>query len=368
MPTYSLQPSPLARYALVLYAAVVVYASLYPFAGWDYRGIEPWAFVTAPWPRYITRQDITLNVLGYVPLGFFLVAAMLPRLRGLKVVLAATVAGLASSFALEAVQSFMPQRISSNVDWGLNTAGAFIGAALAALVIPRLRASNALYAARHQWFSTDASYGLLLLGLWPAALLYPQPVLFGTGNVIASLGDWLSQQTQDIAGMSEWLAGWSPAGLSEPQQQALPALACILLGLVISSIAQPRAPRTWLTLAALAAGAGATTLSHAMSYGPINALEWLSADNIPPLVAGSLIAIGLSYAPPRIGAVAGLAIAVLLLAMMNQLPEDPYYDLNLRHWQQGRWIRLHGLAHWLSMLWPFAVTIYLFRRAVSAKN
>jgi VanZ family protein len=365
---HSLQPSPLTRYALAVYAAVVVYASLYPFAGWAYRGIAPWAFVTAPWPRYITRQDIWLNVLGYVPLGFFLVAAILPRLRGVAVVLAATMLALAVSFVMEAAQSFMPQRIPSNVDWGLNTAGALVGAALAALVIPRLRATNALYIARHDWFSSDASYGLLLLGLWPAALLYPQPVLFGTGNVVASFTDWLSQHTQNDTSLAQWLAGWSPAGLSEPQQQALPALACMLLGLLVASIAQPRAPRVWLTLAVLAAGAAATTLSQAMSYGPLHALEWVSADNIAPLAAGTLVALGLSFAPPRMGAVAGLAVAVLLLAMMNQLPEDPYYDLNLRQWQQGRWIRLHGLAHWLSMLWPFAVLLYLFRRAVSAKN
>jgi hypothetical protein len=31
-------------------------------------------FLTAPWPRYITLEDIAVNVAAYVPLGFLLSA------------------------------------------------------------------------------------------------------------------------------------------------------------------------------------------------------------------------------------------------------------------------------------------------------
>ena len=46
-PTHS-TAGPLA----LLYAALIVYASLFPFTGWRDQGIVPWAYLRAPWPRY----------------------------------------------------------------------------------------------------------------------------------------------------------------------------------------------------------------------------------------------------------------------------------------------------------------------------
>ena len=33
------------------YAALIVYASLYPFADWRDQGIVPWAYLAAAWPK-----------------------------------------------------------------------------------------------------------------------------------------------------------------------------------------------------------------------------------------------------------------------------------------------------------------------------
>ena len=44
------------------YAALIVYASLYPFTDWRDQGIAPWAFLAAPWPRYWTGFDVAANV------------------------------------------------------------------------------------------------------------------------------------------------------------------------------------------------------------------------------------------------------------------------------------------------------------------
>ena len=38
------RPYPLALVLVLLYAALVVYASLYPFSGWRYQGVALWAF------------------------------------------------------------------------------------------------------------------------------------------------------------------------------------------------------------------------------------------------------------------------------------------------------------------------------------
>ena len=54
------------------FVGLIVYASLYPFADWRDQGIAPWAFLTAPWPKYWTGFDVASNVIGYVPAGFLL--------------------------------------------------------------------------------------------------------------------------------------------------------------------------------------------------------------------------------------------------------------------------------------------------------
>ena len=74
----------------LLYAALIVYASLYPFADWRDQGIWPWAFLAAPLPRYWTWFDVVANVLGYVPLGFLLALAFMRSGRGHRAVLWAT--------------------------------------------------------------------------------------------------------------------------------------------------------------------------------------------------------------------------------------------------------------------------------------
>jgi hypothetical protein len=47
-----------------LYAATILYASLYPFADWRDQGNLPWAFFFAPLPRYWTGFDVGVNIMG----------------------------------------------------------------------------------------------------------------------------------------------------------------------------------------------------------------------------------------------------------------------------------------------------------------
>ena len=50
---------------------------------------------------------------------------------------------------------------------------------------------------RRDWFMPYAPETIVLLLLWPWALLYPQPVPFGLGQVQERIENWLAQ----------WLAG-----------------------------------------------------------------------------------------------------------------------------------------------------------------
>src|SRR3990172_10491542 len=95
----------LSRFLLAIYALLAVYASLYPLSGWRDPSGPMLAFLTAPWPRYVTAFDVGANFLGYVPYGLLCVLAVHPRLAGGKAVLLAALSGGALSLVLELGQS-----------------------------------------------------------------------------------------------------------------------------------------------------------------------------------------------------------------------------------------------------------------------
>jgi VanZ family protein len=367
----AIKPSVIARYSAALIVLLVVYASLYPFSGWRDQGASPLAFVTAPWPRYWTGADVALNMLGYIPVGALLVAAQWPTHRGIKAFVTVALLACGLSLFMETLQSFLPERVPSNADWALNTLGAALGAAAALLVLPRLPAANALYALRQRWFTADASFGLWLLVLWPLALLTPQPVLLGTGDALASLASWASGQMQGstvFSSIAVWLAGWQPAGLTEPQEQAVPLVAMLCTGLCLLSLVSPHAgKRVRMGMVATAAVTAclATALSYAMSYGPLHAWEWLRWQSFIPLGIGVCICLALVKLPKRWCVALALLCTLVMLSLVNQARDDLYFAITLKSWQQGRFIRLHGLAQWVAMLWPWVLGVYLLRRLVS---
>ncbi len=52
------------------YAALIVYASLYPLHGWVDRGAAPFAWLQAAMPQYFTGFDVAVNLIGYAVFGF----------------------------------------------------------------------------------------------------------------------------------------------------------------------------------------------------------------------------------------------------------------------------------------------------------
>lgn len=162
---------------LALYAALVAFGSLYPFAG--LKGLEHWSgeFITAPLPRFITRNDLSTNLLAYLPLGYALALRMgLPR-RRLIAILLATFVGFLYSFGMESLQQGVSGRIASNLDVFLNTLGVIIGAVLTLHHQRWLRAGRAVRRWRARWFlaSPVAGFGLWLLLLWGLAQFTLQP-------------------------------------------------------------------------------------------------------------------------------------------------------------------------------------------------
>ncbi|PTT20551.1 VanZ family protein, partial [Acidovorax sp. HMWF029] len=119
----------------LIYTALVVFASLFPFDGWRAQGIDPLVFLLARLPPpYWTGFDVVTNAAGYAPLGFLLVLGMLRSgwRRVLVAVAVATVAGALLSLAMEFLQIYLPRRVPSNLDLLLNIGGTMAGALSAA--------------------------------------------------------------------------------------------------------------------------------------------------------------------------------------------------------------------------------------------
>lgn len=344
------------------YAALIVYASLYPFSEWRDQGIAPWAYLSAPWPRYWTGFDFGINVVGYLPFGFLSAIAVLrarPDAGGVRAVLRATAAGAAISFAMETLQSYLPARIPSNVDLGLNIAGAFVGAVLAA-ALERLGAVAHWHRTRSNWFVEDSRGGLVLLALWPPALLFPAAVTFGLGQVFERVETAISEWLLDTP-----FIDWMPLRQFE-LEPLVPGveLLCVMLGalvpcllgfLVTPSIAR----RAILLPLTLLGGMAATALSAALSYGPEHAWAWLSLPVQIGIAAALFVGVLLLGAPRRFCAALLLIALVVHLSLLNQAPESAYFAQTLATWEQGRFIRFHGLAQWLGWLWPFATLGYV---------
>lgn len=343
----------------LVYVGLIVYASLYPFSHWRDQGVDFWWFLSAPLPKYWTGFDVLSNVLGYMPLGFLLALSAMRSGRARFALRIAMLAASLLSFAMESLQVYLPDRVPSNLDLLLNIAGGAMGAG-SAWSLERLGLLQRWSRFRADWFVEDARGGLVLLALWPVALLFPAVVPFGLGQVLERLEAGLA----DALAESPFLE-WLPLRDLELQPM-LPAVewSCVLLGVWIPCllgycIIRAKAKRAWFLGWVLVFGVGATALSTALSFGPEHAWVWLIPSVKAALVSAMLLSVALLWVPRRASAALALLALGVDLSLINQTPMGPYFEQTLFSWEQGKFIRFNGLAQWLGWLWPFATLVYL---------
>lgn len=360
--------SPLARFACFAYFVLVVYASLTPWTGWRDLGVGAFAYLTAPWPERVTRFDIIVNVLGYFPFGMLVVLALYPSPRGVPAMLIALLAAVLLSGSVEALQTFLPRRVSSKVDLASNVTGALLGAAFGAWRARALIDRGRLLELRYAWFVRDASVPLTLLALWPIAQLPAVAMLFTMGSADASLLDWAHQR-----GMT-WLparGAWTPAEFIVAEA-VVTTSAVLAVGLAAAAVMQPRAPRARLLLALIGVALVAKMLAYGMRFGGEHVLAWLTPGAVGGLVIGSLAAVVASWGPPR--AVARLAVLATLglILAVGLIPENPYFAHWQSQWRTGRLAHFNALGEWVAFAWPFASLVWLvsleFSRSPSRRS
>ena len=358
----------LAAPLALAYAALVLYASLYPFTDWRWppgQGIG--ALLVLPWSPYTNDFDLAANLLGYVPMGALVLIAA--RRSGIwlwpSLALAVCVPAALSHLA-EVLQQFLPRRVPSLKDFAANCAGATAGALLAAAA-HALGLVDRWHQWRERWFVRDSAGALALMALWPIGLLFPTPVPLGLGQIGPMLREAVEAALRGVPWAEPARALMTATPAAAPALSTLSEVAITAAGLLGPTLlVYTVVPSVWkrfaAALGAAALAAAAMTISTWLNFGPLHALAWAGTTTLLALVIALSVA-GL-LAPLRSRLVAGVGLMVLtgLVAGVANAPTDPYFAQSLQAWEQGRFVRFHGIAQWIGWGWPYAAAVWLLTR------
>jgi hypothetical protein len=324
------------------------------------------ALAALPRSPYHVAFDLGSNLAGYLPLGVLLTLAARHRGAGAPAAAASALLGAgALSYCCEVLQQFLPGRVPAVEDFALNSAGALAGAllALAAHALGLVERGRAQFG---RWFTGDAAVALTLLALWPFGLLFPAPLPLALGQVGERLREWLSSLLDDVpwaAAAHALLAAPPPPPALRPLSEAvIVALGLLAPCLVAYTVTAPGWRRAVIAAGALVLGTLGMTLSTLLNFGPAHALAWLTPTAGPGLGLGLLLAAMAALLPRRLAAGFGLVALTGLVIGVAQAPGDPYFAQSLQAWEQGRFVRFHGLAQWVGWLWPYAAMAWLLSR------
>jgi hypothetical protein len=204
--------------------------------------------------------------------------------------------------------------------------------------------------------------------------MFPAPYLFGGGDLPRVLWDQLDPAMQDA------ILAWTPAAwdvetwpdrlgalLSDESWEAMITSSNLFAALVlVTLLTRERAPRIRLMIglivATLVAKAGASFLQSRAGL----TFDWATDGALEGIGIGAVAGV-LAVSLPRAlrAALAGAAL-VVGLALVNLLPVNPYFDIVLADWRQGRYLHFNGLLHWLAWVWPYAALGWLASAAERA--
>ncbi len=332
-----------------LYALAIAYASLQPLSEWIAPPAGTPFWLVAPWTARWTRFDVAANLLAYLPLGFF--AALLPRRTSppLRIALALA-SGAALSFAMETLQTWIPAREASAVDFASNTAGALAGGLIAAALARTARTRHWLTMVRVQAFLSGpvGDVGLALLAVWLVAQTNPAIPLFALTFESELMQGRLGAPNGDTAGMLI--------------EAASSAFQLVGIGLFVALLLRDRrfaggAVLALIGLALIAKGVAATLLLKPAVWE-----SWLRPGVLLGVAAGALLLLFAIFLP-RAPQVAVCAVALLSSLFTTLLAPDlvsAHAPLAMFSWRYGHLLNYNDLTKAALLLWPLAASGWLF--------
>jgi len=356
--------SPFARVSLVAYLFLILYASWYPFAGWRANNLSALPDVIRAWPRYWTTFDVGTNIVGYIPFGTLIVFSLYPRVNRWRAVLVAIVFASTVSATAELVQYFIPSRVTSLLDFLTNAGGATIGAVVGAMLTPLIIEKGRLQLLRKQWTFQESSREIVILGLWPMAQLYPQAYLFGMGEIFPIMSQHLSQFfDMDINLSTFLLQGIEPdADIYLLAEALITACGCTGAILICLSLLNRHAPKLILSLLLLIMAVVCKSLASALLFNPEYAFAWFTPGARGGLVISMIMLYGFSFAPVHVQKRLAMMLLLISLVVVNLLPDNPYFEVTMQAWVQGKFLNFNGAAQFLSLFWPFLALWALLRK------
>jgi VanZ family protein len=351
---FTVRPRTLLPHALAtLYALSIAYASLQPFGAWLQPEPGTPFFLFAPWPARWLRYDILLNVVAYVPLGFF--AALLPhRAVPTRRIAIGMACGLALSFAMETLQMFLPRRDASTVDLLSNTAGAFIGGALGGALTRADGVRTALANARTRLFLGGplGDVGIALLVLWLAAQVNPGIPLFAV--------------TFDPSPERILAAAATPpdsaALLIEAAESAFQLLG---VGLFLALLLRERRFVAGGVLLLIGAALSLKGVAATVLIRPAIWDVWQRPGVLLGIAAGALL-IPAAISLPRPVMVAACAVTLLSSLGVPMLAPDLLSagaPLTFFNWRYGQLLNYNGLTRTILLVWPILAALWLLALA-----
>jgi len=344
--------SRLARHLALYYLALIAYASLTPFSGWRWPEGSPAAFLWAPFPHHIQRDDLIVNFLAYIPFGGLLAGWAMRRRSVLSAVGIAIFAGMSVSATMELAQAFLPSRVSSSVDLLSNTAGAALGAALLGWLgsFERLVVALARFRGRVLMPGSAIDAGVALMAIWLVAQTNPSLPLMAAGIVDNPL-------------VRPWNAAIGTDGSIDPEHIGIAFNLCGV-ALFASTLGRTRRSAFVLAVATVALGAALKWTAARLMLKDLVEFEWLAPDTPWALLAGAALFLACFPLPLRVRTRVA-AVVIVAGAIMSKLAGN-YADIGdvikLFNWPYAQLLNFTGLTLYLNELWPALAVIYLVFR------
>ncbi len=337
--------------AIWVFAALIVYATLYPFRPFHMPNMEQFVAAIKP-PKYFTQFDVLLNVLAYVPLGIVLWLSKAHIAHTMRRVLVVIGWGTLFSASLELMQLVVASRVASCFDTLANAVGVAIGALLLANPIG-VKISKAVARLRDRTLvgGQPAQFAIILLALWLFGQSNPSIPFFEAGNIHASsavvgphtlseLNARRAIASMQLIGVSVSVAGFA-FFVSSILRSAYGALRMVIVLVALAMIIK-------LIMATLILKADL-------------ALEWIDGNAALGMAIGIVIFIPLRRLRPRLRVYFGILFiaAGAVLTKVSSFYDAANQVLQVFNWPYGQIDRFATLTRYIYETWPIAALFFL---------